>query len=106
MAINQKTGDDAYKIPLKSLMSLEGKTTVVTGGWPRPLPMISLSSKAADTFLGGGRGIGLALARQVAELGGDVAVLDFLKEPHKDFYELEKDFGVKVRYVRYRSTRH
>jgi len=48
---------------------------------------------------GGGRGIGYAITRAIAEMGGNVAVLDILDSPVKDFGTLEGDFGVKVRYV-------
>jgi hypothetical protein len=41
------------------------------------------------------------LARQVAELGGNVAVLDYLPQPDDEFHELEKVFGIKARYYRY-----
>jgi sorbose reductase len=50
-------------------------------------------------FLGGGRGIGLALAYAVAQAGSNVAVLDSLTEPHADFTQL-KEFGVKAEYFR------
>jgi NAD(P)-dependent dehydrogenase (short-subunit alcohol dehydrogenase family) len=52
------------------------------------------------TFLGGGRGIGLALAYAVAQAGSNVAVLDCLPEPHDDFAQL-RDFGAKVEYYKY-----
>lgn len=66
------TIDDAYKkTSVQELSSLKGKVAVVTGG---------------------GRGIGLALARGIVENGGDVAILDALKEPHPDFHEMQKEF--------------
>lgn len=49
---------------------------------------------------GGGRGIGYAITRAIAEMGGNVAVLDVLDSPVKDFGTLEHDFGVKARYLR------
>jgi hypothetical protein len=65
------TIDDAYKkTSVQELSSLKGKVAVVTGG---------------------GRGIGLALARGIVENGGDV-LLDALKEPHPDFHEMQKEF--------------
>ncbi|KIW14674.1 hypothetical protein PV08_07458 [Exophiala spinifera] len=48
---------------------------------------------------GGGRGIGYAITRAIAEMGGNVAVLDVLPSPVEDFGTLEGDFGVKSRYI-------
>ncbi|KAK5257971.1 hypothetical protein LTR40_008835 [Exophiala xenobiotica] len=48
---------------------------------------------------GGGRGIGYGITRAIAEMGGNVAVLDVLESPVKDFGTLEGDFGVKARYI-------
>ena len=48
---------------------------------------------------GGGRGIGYAVTRTIAEMGGNVAVLDVLESPVKDFETLQGDFGVKTRYI-------
>lgn len=59
-----------------NLLSLEGRTIVITGG---------------------ARGLGLAFAFAVAEVGGNVAIIDALDTPHEHFYKLEKDFGVKVK---------
>lgn len=64
--------DDAYKRnKVHDLLSLKGKVTVVTGG---------------------GRGIGLALARGCVEVGGNVAVLDALPIAHPDFEEMKAEF--------------
>jgi sorbose reductase len=52
------------------------------------------------TAIGGGRGIGLSLARAAAELGSDVAVLDILEKPHDEFFSIANDFGVRVKYYR------
>jgi len=54
-------------------MSLEGKTTVITGG---------------------ARGIGLSLVEAASEAGSNVAVFDRLDEPQSDLSKL----GVKARY--------
>ena len=63
------------------MLSLKGKTTVITGG---------------------GRGIGLALTRACVEAGGNVAVLDALPEPHEDFADLKKEFTAsKIEYYKY-----
>nr|KAK5442922.1 hypothetical protein LTR18_005599 [Exophiala xenobiotica] len=48
---------------------------------------------------GGGRGIGYGITRAIAEMGGNVAVLDVLDSPVKDFGTLEGDFGIKARYI-------
>ena len=71
--------DDKYKTrTVFDLLSLTDRVIVVTGG---------------------GRGIGLALTRACVEAGGNVAVLDALPEPHKDFHELKTDFpDSKVEY--------
>src|SRR6201999_3894223 len=49
---------------------------------------------------GGGRGIGFACAKAIAQLGGGVAVIDTLSEPVEEFHTLSKRFGVKTSYVR------
>jgi sorbose reductase len=64
---------------VRSLFNLNDKNFIVTGG---------------------GRGIGYAITRAIAEMGGNVAVLDVLDAPVKDFGTLEHDFGVKARYLR------
>ncbi|KAL1875729.1 hypothetical protein VTK73DRAFT_9918 [Phialemonium thermophilum] len=58
------------------LLSLKGRTIVITGG---------------------GRGLGLAFAFAVAEVGGNVAVIDLLDKPHDHFRKLESEFDVKVK---------
>lgn len=63
--------------PVRSLFDLKDRNYIVTGG---------------------GRGIGYAITRAIAEMGGNVAVLDILDSPVKDFGTLEGDFGVKARY--------
>ena len=59
-------------------------------------------SLAGRNFLitGGGRGIGFACAKAIAQLGGGVAVIDTLPEPTEDVHGLGKQFGVKTSYVR------
>lgn len=69
----EKGGDQR---PLNERMSLEGKTTVITGG---------------------ARGIGLTLVEAAAEAGSNVVVLDVLEELLKDFSRL----GVQAQYYRY-----
>ena len=46
---------------------------------------------------GGARGLGLAFAFAIAEVGGDVAIIDALDTPHEHFYKLERDFNIKVK---------
>lgn len=47
---------------------------------------------------GGGRGIGNAATRAIAEMGGNVVVLDILDKPVQDFETLGSEFGVKAKY--------
>lgn len=61
---------------VNDLLSLKGRTIVVTGG---------------------GRGLGLAFAFAIAEAGGNVAIIDSIDTPHDHYYKLEKDYGVKVK---------
>lgn len=49
---------------------------------------------------GGGRGIGFAICKAVAQLGGNVAVLDALPEPVDEFHTLGSKHGVKAFYER------
>lgn len=64
---------------IHDLISLKGRTIVITGG---------------------ARGLGLAFAFAVAEAGGDVAILDYLDKPHDHFYKLETEMGVKVKFYK------
>jgi len=49
---------------------------------------------------GGGRGIGFAITKVIAQLGGDVAVLDALPSPMNDFNDLSSQYGIKAHYER------
>jgi sorbose reductase len=71
--------DGFLKHNVLDLFSLAGRTIVITGG---------------------SRGIGLALAFAVAEVGGNVAIVDILSEPHPHYRELER-FDVKVKLYKY-----
>lgn len=81
LEINAQGPDSKYQSrSVQDLLSLKGKTIVISGG---------------------GRGIGLALTRACVEAGGDVAVLDALSEPHRDFAFLKKDFRhAKIEYYK------
>lgn len=47
---------------------------------------------------GGGRGIGYAVTRAIAEMGGNVVVLDILDQPVQDFETIESELAVKAKY--------
>lgn len=53
--------------------------------------LFSLKSRTI-VITGGARGIGLAFAFAIAEVGGNVAILDALDEPHEHFRELQNRF--------------
>jgi sorbose reductase len=61
---------------VQDLISLKGRTIVITGG---------------------ARGLGLAFAFAVAEVGANVAIVDALDTPHEHYYRLEKEFNVKTK---------
>lgn len=61
------------------MFDLKGKSFVVTGG---------------------GRGIGYATTRAIAEMGGNVAVLDVNSKPVGDFDQLSSDYGIKSLYIK------
>jgi sorbose reductase len=54
---------------------------------------------------GGGRGIGYAATRAIAEMGGNVAVMDVLSKPVGDFEQLSAEFGVKSLYINANMTK-
>jgi len=47
---------------------------------------------------GGGRGIGFAICKAVAQLGGNIAVLDCLSEPVDEFHSLGSQNGIRAFY--------
>lgn len=68
-----------------------------------------MSSKVRSSFelkgrnyvvTGGAQGIGLALTKAIAEMGGNVAVLDLQDKPFDEFAQLSTETGVKVAYFR------
>ncbi|KAK9427099.1 hypothetical protein V1505DRAFT_381331 [Lipomyces doorenjongii] len=81
----ERSNDLYLKNKVTDLFSLKGRVTVITGG---------------------ARGIGLALAFAVAEVGSDVAILDILDEPHEHFELLQKDYGVKVKFYKTDITQY
>jgi len=77
-ASTEARNDDAHG-SVRDLMSLKGKTVVVTGG---------------------GRGIGFSICRAVAEMGGNVAILDMLDKPDPEVKSLAGDFGIETHYIK------
>lgn len=71
-----RENDRYIRCTIPDLFSLKGRVTVITGG---------------------ARGIGLALAFAVAEVGSNVAILDILEQPHEHFHVLQKDYGIKAK---------
>lgn len=67
----KKSTDGFLHRTVQQLFSLEQRTIVITGG---------------------GRGIGLAFAFAVAEVGGNVAILDVSDEAHPHFHLLKERF--------------
>jgi hypothetical protein len=66
---------------VQDLLSLKGRTIVITGG---------------------ARGLGLAFALAVAEVGGNVAILDAADKPHDHFFEIQKRHSdVKIGFYKY-----
>jgi len=60
--------------------------------------MFDLSGKNF-VVTGGGRGIGYAITRAIAEMGGNVSVLDMLSKPVDDFEQLSSEYGTKSLYI-------
>ena len=75
-AVLNRNPDKFLSRSVYDLISLKGRTIVITGG---------------------GRGLGLAFGFAVAEVGGNVAIIDLLDKPHDHFRKLETEFGVKVK---------
>lgn len=71
--------NDLSEVKITDRLSLAGKNFLITGG---------------------GRGIGFACGKAIAQLGGGVAVIDTLPEPTEEFATLSERFGVKTSYVR------
>lgn len=71
--------EDIRDIKPSSRLGLKGHSVLVTGG---------------------GRGIGFAISKAIAQEGGNVAVLDTLPEPVEEFYTLASTYGVKTTFQR------
>lgn len=71
--------DSAAEVKVTDRLSMKGKTVLVTGG---------------------GRGIGLAICKAIAQLEGNIAVLDALPQPSKEFHALSNDYGIEAMYER------
>ena len=71
--------DSAAEVKVTDRFSMKDKTVLVTGG---------------------GRGIGLAICKAIAQLGGNIAVLDALPQPSKEFHALSNDYGIEAFYER------
>lgn len=71
--------NDIRENSIADRMSMKGKTVLVTGG---------------------GRGIGFAITKAIAQMGGNVAVIDNLSEPVEEFHTLSTNFGTKTSYHR------
>ncbi|CAM1510979.1 Fc.00g084920.m01.CDS01 [Cosmosporella sp. VM-42] len=86
MAAAQKQDPNRYlQHSVQDLLSLEGRTIVITGG---------------------ARGLGLAFALAVAEVGGNIAVLDAAEKPHEHFYKIQKEHNVKLEFYQTDVTKY
>ena len=87
--------------------SVKGLTTPAPNSLQRA-NRFYLSKRVPDLFslqdrvvviTGGARGIGLALAFAVAEVGGEIAIVDTAAQPHEHFQKL-KEVASRVEYYR------
>ena len=78
-SLSRVARQDISEVKVSDRLSLEGKSVLVTGG---------------------GRGIGFAICKAVAQQGGNVAVLDALSEPVEEFHSLESKYGIKTFFQR------
>lgn len=63
---------------LTSLFGLKGRSYVITGG---------------------AQGIGLAISKAIAQVGGNVVAMDVQDKPKPEFLEFPEKFGVKASYI-------
>lgn len=78
-AVLDRDPDKFLSRSVQDLISLKGRTIVITGG---------------------GRGLGLAFGFAIAEVGGNVAIIDLLDKPHDHFQKLATEFSVTVKLYR------
>jgi sorbose reductase len=76
-ASTMRLRDPAADVRITDRLNMKGKTVLVTGG---------------------GRGIGLAICKAIAQLGGNIGVLDALPQPAREFHALSADYGIDVIY--------
>ena len=56
-----------------------------------------MSMKGRNVFVtGGGTGRGFAICKAVAQLEGNVSMINALPKPVEEFYNLEQKFGTKA----------
>ena len=76
-SISRPNRQDLSEMKLMDRLTLKGRNILVTGG---------------------SRGIGFAVCKAVAHLGGNVAVIDSLSKPVEEFRTLSKNYGAKTFY--------
>ena len=76
-SFSRSNREDLSNVKITDRMSLKGRNILITGG---------------------GRGIGFAICKAIAQLGGNVAVIDALSEPVEEFHTLGDKFGTKTFY--------
>lgn len=62
-------------------------------------PMFDLKGRSY-IVTGGAQGIGFAVTRAIAEMGGNVAVLDIQDSPVPEFHSLSQKFGTRLLYIK------
>jgi sorbose reductase len=72
---SRRYNEDISDIKVTDRMSLQGRNFLVTGG---------------------GRGIGFAICKAIAQMGGNVAVIDALPEPVEEFHSLKDKYGTEA----------
>lgn len=71
------SGSETF-VDVRNLFELRGRNYLVTGG---------------------AQGIGLAITRSIAQMGGNVVALDLKEKPGDSFHGLSKQYGVKTEYI-------